>query len=443
MLLLALRSSLPLLLLRSSLPLLLLRRRLALLLLRWRLALLLLRRRLALLRLLNLLALLLLRWRLALLLLLNLLPLLLLLNLLALLLLLNLLALLLLRSSLTLLLLRRSLTLLLLRSLLPLLLLRRRLTLLLLLNRLPLLLLRSCLTLLLLLNRLALLLLRSLLPQLLLRSRLALLLLRSSLIAHRRYRWGPHIAIGCKRPADGHAGRAAMIHVGKLSPVGAGSTLVLHLRRHGCSVRLTQRAQFRGSRPHLDSTRSAVETYPCAAPLVPANLAVVDVVHHGGVDVIYSAVVIEVAAAPVTALVAEAYVAKTVVDAAIVADVPAPVTAVKAVTAMPEAPVAGGPECALIGSLDPRAGHPVIALWRPGPVAGRPEVVVAGSLRLVVVGQGWRRLGSVGIGLLSITRIIRSLVGRLVRAVALVRRRRALLVAGSSVGGVLRCAGVV
>jgi hypothetical protein len=35
------------------------------------------------------------------------------------------------------------------------------------------------------------------------------------------------------------------------------------------------------------------------------------------------------------------------------------------------------------------------------------------------------------------------LVGRLIRGVALVRRRRALLVAGSSAGGVLRGAGVV
>ncbi len=69
------------------------------------------------------------------------------------------------------------------------------------------------------------------------------------------------------------------------------------------------------------------------------------------------------AATPITALVAKTYIPKTVVDAAIVADVPAPVSPVKAVAVVIEAPVAGGPKSALIGSLNPGAGHPVIALW--------------------------------------------------------------------------------
>ena len=49
------------------------------------------------------------------------------------------------------------------------------------------------------------------------------------------------------------------------------------------------------------------------------------------------------AAAPVTALVADADISKSVVDAAIVADVGAPVATVKAVAVMVVAPVAGGP----------------------------------------------------------------------------------------------------
>jgi hypothetical protein len=142
--------------------------------------------------------------------------------------------------------------------------------------------------------------------------------------------------------------------------------------------------------------------------------AAIDVVHHRDVDVVDRAVVVEAASAPIAAIVAVAGVAEAIVDAAIVADVLAPVAGIIPVGVIPVAPVAGSPECALVGSLDPGAGHPVIAVRGPGPVAGSPDIVVAGSRRLVVVGQGRRRLDSGVFRLLSVTRIIRRLVGRLV-----------------------------
>jgi hypothetical protein len=145
-----------------------------------------------------------------------------------------------------------------------------------------------------------------------------------------------------------------------------------------------------------------------------------------------------VAAAPITALIAEADVAKTVVDAAIVAHVPAPIAAVKAVAVMVEAPVAGGPECTLIRSLDPCAGHPVETLRSPGPIAGCPYKVVAGGGWLVVIRQRRRGRGCVLYRLLSVSGIIRILVGCLVIAIALVLRRRILLVAGNRSRCVLR-----
>jgi hypothetical protein len=121
------------------------------------------------------------------------------------------------------------------------------------------------------------------------------------------------------------------------------------------------------------------------------------------------------AAAPVAALVAIAAVAIAVIDAAIVADVQAPIAAVEAVAVMTEAPVAGGPESALIGSLNPPAGNPVITGWSPCPVAGRPEIAVAGILRLIVFGQRRRRLFGVGHRLSAIAGIIRTLVVRAAR----------------------------
>jgi hypothetical protein len=166
--------------------------------------------------------------------------------------------------------------------------------------------------------------------------------------------------------------------------------------------------------------------------VVVRDAAVIDVVHHGDVDVVDGAVVVEVASAPVTALVAVANVTKAVIDAAIVADVLAPVAGVKAVGVIPESPVAGGPERALIGSLNPCAGHPEIAVGRPGPIAGSPYITVARILWLVVDEQRRRRLVGGVFRLLSVARIVgrlvRILARRGVRSAALVRRRWALLV---------------
>ena len=74
-----------------------------------------------------------------------------------------------------------------------------------------------------------------------------------------------------------------------------------------------------------------------------AHGALVDVVHDGDIDIVVRAVVVEVAAAPVATLVADADISKSVVDAAIVADVGAPVATVKAIAVMVVTPVAGGP----------------------------------------------------------------------------------------------------
>ena len=256
---------------------------------------------------------------------------------------------------------------------------------------------------------------------------LLLLLLYISIGCPQR-RWSFHVMIGSKRLVDGHAGRTAMICTGKLGAVGAGCMLILHLSAHRRSVRLIHRHPLRGPRRHMETTRSAVVTHMVVVR-VHNDRAVVDVVHHSDIDVVDRAVVVEVSPAPVAALIAVAGVAKAVVDAAIVPDVLAPVARVKPVDVIRVAPVAGRPQCALVRSLNPCAGHPVIAVRRPGPVAGGPDIVVAGILRLIVVGQRRRRLVCRVFRLLSVARIIGRLIGRLIRSVALVGRR-ALLVAG-------------
>ena len=317
----------------------------------------------------------------------------------------------LLRLGLALLLLRRRLTLL--RDLLTLhrrslMLLRRRLTLL-----------RDLLTL---LRRCLVLLLRRLL-MLLRRGYWTLLELRLLLALDRG--GDPNVSISCERLADNRAGRTAMIDVGKLRPVCAGSLLMLDLRSHGRRVLFAARRHFRRPGPHLDTALAAIEANATAAAMVVADRMVIDVAVDGDVNVVNRAVVVKVAAVPVAALVADADIAEAIIDAAVVADVRAPVATVEAVAMVMEAPVAGRPESAGVGSLNPCAGHPIVAAPAPGPIAGSPQVVVAGSLRLIVVGQRRRRLGGIIDRLLSIPWIVGALIIRLVGS----------LVAAAIIGG--------
>ena len=142
--------------------------------------------------------------------------------------------------------------------------------------------------------------------------------------------------------------------------------------------------------------------------------------------------------APVAALVADAGIAIAVINAAIEADVRTPIATVEAVTVIVVAPLAGGPERALIGSLHPHAGNPIVAGLSIGPVAGGPEIVVAGSLRLIVFGQGRRRLIRVGHRL----RAIAGIIGALIVEATGIRRRSGLLLGGIRrwrlVGGTIR-----
>jgi hypothetical protein len=51
----------------------------------------------------------------------------------------------------------------------------------------------------------------------------------------------------------------------------------------------------------------------------------------------------------------------------------------EAVATMKKAPVAGRPESALVGSLHPHAGDPIVARGGIAPVAGGPEIAVPGA----------------------------------------------------------------
>jgi hypothetical protein len=132
----------------------------------------------------------------------------------------------------------------------------------------------------------------------------------------------------------------------------------------------------------------------------------VDVMHHGYVDVVDRAIVEEMSGPPVAALVACAYVSETVINATIEADVRTPVAMEEAVSSANVAPIAGSPERTLVGRLRPHARYPVVAGRGVIPVAGGPEIIVTGSWRLLILRERRRRLRGCGHRRLAVAGVI-------------------------------------
>jgi hypothetical protein len=129
-----------------------------------------------------------------------------------------------------------------------------------------------------------------------------------------------------------------------------------------------------------------------ATVVVAGVWAVIDVaaILPSGTEVVIAAVVVVVAASPVSAVEAYAEVAEAVVDATVVADGGSPVAGVPEVAASPIAPITGGPEGAGVRREYPCAVNPLVAFTSPGPVAGSPDVAGARNCGLSVDGDSGR-----------------------------------------------------
>jgi hypothetical protein len=225
--------------------------------------------------------------------------------------------------------------------------------------------------------------------------------------------------LGGDGPRSCDHSRAAAIHVVELLTVLLRFALVLELGRHGRSSGPAHGFDFRGPRSVDDAAPAPVVRD--AGVVVDDDGAVVDV-GDAGADPIDGAVVVEGVAIPIAAVIADAGVAKAVIDAAIETDVTAPVAAMKAPAIAVPAPVAGGPESTVVGRGAPCAGNPVVARGRPTPVAGGPNVVGLGGFRLIVDGQGRRRLVGIfdGSGFAFLVELLGGL--RVLQSLVLIRR---------------------
>ena len=135
-------------------------------------------------------------------------------------------------------------------------------------------------------------------------------------------------------------------------------------------MRLPQGGQFSGPRAYLDAAGTSIEADSFIGAIFDA--IVVDIVNHCHIQVVDGAVVIEVAAIPVAALIPDTHVAEAIIHSTVEANVWSPIASIKLVAIMPVAPVAGRPKRAFIGSLHPDSGYPVVAAWGVAPVAGGP-----------------------------------------------------------------------
>jgi hypothetical protein len=194
------------------------------------------------------------------------------------------------------------------------------------------------------------------------------------------------------RPRGCDHGWAASVDVVELVAVLCRFALMLDLGGHRRDARTAHGFDF--SWPRSDGDAASASVVGDASVVVDNDRALVDVA-DAGADAVDGAVVVEDVAVPIAPVVADAGVAKAVVDASVIADVGAPEAAVEAVSSVVRAPVAWGPEGAVIRRSAPCTGDPVIAGRSPIPVAGGPDVVGLRGFGLLVDGQG--RRGLVGV----------------------------------------------
>jgi hypothetical protein len=206
---------------------------------------------------------------------------------------------------------------------------------------------------------------------------------------------------GCDGTRGGDQSRTALVYVVELLAILRGFALVLILRGHGWNAWAAVGCNLGRLGANVDAAATAVVGDAVDSGVVNDDRAVIDIGDARDVDVVDRAVVVEVAALPVAAVIAVAGVAEAVVHASVEADVLTPEAAVKEIAAAEEAPVAGGPESTVEGRRAPGSGDPVVADGSVSPVAGGPEIVGRGGFGLLIFRERRRGLVSLFEGLLA------------------------------------------
>jgi hypothetical protein len=149
---------------------------------------------------------------------------------------------------------------------------------------------------------------------------------------------------------------------------------VLDLHMSSFNMPLVHKSFIITRRPTVDSARPTVESHP--GSLVDDYRSVINM-NVRDPDVVHTAVVIESPAMPITALVAFAEITEAVINAAVEANMRAPITGMPKISPAAKRPIAWSPQEPGLRCDHPSARYPVIAIWSVSPVAGGPDVSVA------------------------------------------------------------------
>jgi hypothetical protein len=169
-----------------------------------------------------------------------------------------------------------------------------------------------------------------------------------------------------------------------LGAIFACSYKVLLLHRKRGQTAFLEHGEFLRGRLQIHSTSAAVVAHPVVVRNV-GHVGDVGVVDGGDIHVGDLAVVAELIAVPISAVIAPADIAVAVINASVVANETCPEAAVKTVAALVVVPVAGRPEGSGVRSVSPHSGHPVIpAATVVPPITRGPNVVRVGAGRLLI-----------------------------------------------------------
>jgi hypothetical protein len=179
-----------------------------------------------------------------------------------------------------------------------------------------------------------------------------------------------------------------LVYRGELGTIGRGLLPLLDLRRNRGYTLLVQHRDLCSRGSGIEPTGTVIAD----SAGVVGNSIVINVVNNRGIHIVNRAVVVEHIPVPISALITMAHITVAVIDAAIVADMRAPVSTVPAIATAAEGPVRRRPKRADIGSNHPCAWHPIITFGRIRPVTGCPYIIVAGAFGLAVFGERRRWL---------------------------------------------------
>jgi len=172
----------------------------------------------------------------------------------------------------------------------------------------------------------------------------------------------------------------------------------LHLRGHRRNALLARGRNFRPQRAasHASGPVVAVAVIgnvdgrviddDCIRDRAVINLNV------GDCYVVDATVVVEAISLPVPTLIPDSLVAVSIINAPVVADMPAPIAVMVAVPAADKSPISRRPQVSRLRRPCPGARHPVVPLRCIAPISRRPQIAIPRAVRLRILRQLWRRL---------------------------------------------------